>query len=216
MWVAALLLLQVAAPAASQSVDVLDGGAPGTTAMGEMSALLEVTIFNIDVLTLTVRTDSASAMALRGLASRIEDRDELADSVAQVMLAAPRLWARQIFHRGVSLGRLVGGMSESSKQAVAAGFITPEYHAEFTEALPTLFGFLEEDGAAEGDEIFFSVEGDVVRTEYRTVDGAILLSERREDAQARRGSIPSFFAPGSRFRERLVESLRGPVAPGGD
>ena len=82
-----------------------------------------------------------------------------------------------------------------------------EYADEFEANAPEWFGFLEERGAKEGDELFFRIRGDEVRTSYRTVDGSVLMDEVGESAEGRRASIPSFFAPGSRFLERLVESL---------
>ena len=180
---------------------------PAGLAEAELSALLEVTIFSIDVLTLTVRVDPETEARLQRLAAAEKYSDELADSVAAVILEANDLWARQVLHRDVGLGRLVGGMRETGEKAAKAGFITQEYFEEWSESLPATFGFLEEDGAKKGDEIFFRVRGDTVRTLYRTVEGRVLLNQSIESTQARRGSIPGFFAPETRFRKRLVESL---------
>jgi hypothetical protein len=174
----------------------------------EMEALLEVTIFNIDVLTLTVRVGPETARRLAGLAEgHGEYSEELADSVAVVMLEADDAWARQVFLRDVGLGRLTGGMRETAEKAAEAGYISQEYAAEFAAALPEWFGFLEERGAKEGDAIYFRIQGDRVSTAYRTVDGQVLLDDTTVDPESRFGSIPSFFAPGTRFRERLVKSL---------
>lgn len=174
----------------------------------EMEALLEVTIFNIDVLTLTVRVGPGTARRLEGLArARSEYSEELADSVAVVMLDADDAWARQVFLRDVDLGRLTGGMRETAEKAADAGYISQEYAAAFAAALPEWFGFLEERGAKEGDAIYFRIQGDRVRTAYRTFDGQVLLDDTTVDRESRLGSIPSFFAPDTRFRERLVKSL---------
>lgn len=171
-----------------------------------MSALLEVTIFNIDVLMLTVRVDSMTGAALERVSSEFEG-DELEDRVAAIMLEADEMWAAQVFHRDVGFGRLVGGMVESVDVAAEAGYVSSEYAEEFATQAPEWFSFIEEDGAKEGDMILFHVVGNSVRTAYRTVDGEVLLNEIGESDEGRRASIPSFFAPGSRFRERLVESL---------
>lgn len=214
VWALSLALV-LAAPSLSraQSAATISGEDPfapaalGSGPYEEMSALLEVTIFNIDVLTLTVLIPPSAAERIRSIVEGREYGEALADSVASVVLAADELWARQVFHRGVGLGRLMGGMRESSERAAEAGFISHEYAAEFSANLPVWFGFLAEDGVEEGDEIVFHVQGDDVRTLYRTVDGRVLLDQTGTDAEARRGSVPSFFAPGSRFRKRLVESL---------
>jgi len=195
-------------PVGVSDVDPLELGGLGAGPYEEMKALLEVTIFGIDVLTLTVRVSPATGARLAAL---VEGRDryseQLADSVALVMTEADDAWARQVFLRDVSLGRLTGGMRETVEKAAKAGFISEEYASSFAAALPEWFGFLQERGAKEGDAIDFRILGDRVRTRYRTVDGHVLLDDETTDRESRLGSIPSFFAPDTRFRRRLVESL---------
>ena len=174
----------------------------------EMEALMEVTILNIDVLTLTVRVGPETAAHLgRLVEGHDEYSDELADSVAAVILDAKDAWASQVFLRDVSVGRLTGGMRETVEKAVEAGFVSEEYAAEFSGALPEWFGFLGERGAKKGDTIFFMIRGDSLRTTFLTVDGQVLMDEVGADREGRKASIPSFFAQGTRFRKRLVESL---------
>lgn len=180
----------------------------GITPYGEMEALLEVTIFNIDVLTLTVRVPERTASDLEAVIQDADRYDDaLADSVARIILAADALWSRQEFERDVGYGRLLGAMRDSARKAAEAGYISQAYADEFASSLPGLFGFLEEDGVKEGDQILMLVRGNTVRTMYRTVDGDLLLDRSATSADGRNGSIPSFFAPKSDFRKRLVESL---------
>jgi hypothetical protein len=196
------------APADAQAAD--DPFAPaslGETPGSAMSALLEVTIFDIDVLTLTVRTDARTGARLAELATAVHDRDALEDSVAAVLFEARDLWARQVFHRDVGLDRLLGGMTGTVERALRAGFIGFDYFDEFVARMPEVFGFLADEGAKEGDEIVFLVQGDELRTLYRTVEGQILMDRATSGPDARRASIPAFFAPETRFRKQLVESL---------
>lgn len=203
--------LGVAGGAAGAQVVSDDPFAPvdlGQEPFGEMSALLEVTILNIDVLTLTVRVGEETAAALAAQVARTERyEDDVADSVARVMLDAEAMWSRQVFERNVGYGRLLGAMRDSSRKAAEAGYISEAYSEEFAASLPILFGFLEEDGVKEGDEIILLVRGESVRTLYRTREGEVLLDQVATSAEGRNGSIPSFFAPRSDFRKRLVESL---------
>jgi hypothetical protein len=202
------------AATAVESEDPFDPSGLAEGRFSEMSALLEVTVFKIDVLTLTVRVNAATAERLRSLAEGQDYSDELADSVSAVMREVDDAWARQVFHRDVSLGRLTGGMRDTGRKAAEAGFISQEYFEEFSRNVPLWFAFLEETGAKKGDEIVFRIDGDRLRTVYRTVDGRILMDEVAEGAEGRRASIPSFFAPGTRFRKRLVESLLAPQSGG--
>jgi hypothetical protein len=190
--------------------DPFDPAGLGQGPYEEMSALMEVTIFNIDVLTLTVRVSAETGDRLRRLTEGRGYGDQLADSVAAVILTDDDLWARQVLERNVGYGRMLGGMRETMEKAADAGYVTTQYVVGFAERLPELFGFLEADGAKEGDAIFFRIRGDTVRTLYRTVAGDVLLDRSVVDGEARRGSIPSFFAPRTRFRKRLVESLLDP------
>lgn len=198
------LAASTAAPIPTESLDPTH---LGVGPWDRMSALLEVTIFNIDVLTLAVRVDSATGGALRRTGEGRAYSDELADEVAAIALDAEEMWAVQVFRRDVSFGRLIGGMVESAEKAAEAGYVSSDYVHTFEDRARSWFAFLEEDGAKEGDMILFHVVGDSVRTAYRTVDGDVLLNEVGESPEGRRASIPSFFAPGSRFRERLVRSL---------
>ena len=179
----------------------------------EMRALLEVTLFNIDVLMLTVRVSPEAGEHLSALVAGREGYDEaLADSVAAVMLDVEEAWARQVFARDVGFGRLTDGMLETAEKAAAAGWVSEDYVTGFATRLSSQFGFLEERGAKEGDAIYFRLSGDEVRILFETVDGEILLDEVGVSAEGRRASIPSFFAPGTRFRRRLVESLLSPLS----
>jgi hypothetical protein len=197
----------VAAQEPSTGPDPLVPAGLGVGPYGELSALMEVTIFNIDVLTLTVRVSPEVAERLRSLSEGRSYSNELADSVAAVMLEAEDLWARQVLHRDVGYDRMAGGMRETTEKAAEAGYIGEAYLQEFIARIPELFGFLRDEGASEGDEIFFRIRGDTVRTVYRTVEGEVRLDRAVVDHEARRASVPAFFAPETRFRRRLVESL---------
>lgn len=173
----------------------------------DISTLMEVTIFNIDVLTLTVRVTTETRDQLLRIVRDRSYSEELADSVAAVVLEADEAWGRQVLERDVGYGRLVDGIRETTEKAAEAGYVSTSYLEEFSASLPDLFGFLREDGAREGDEILFAVEGGTTRTLYRSVDGRIRMDRTTDQEEARLGSIAAFFAPDTRFRKGLVESL---------
>ena len=189
------------------SSDPFDPGELGSGPFHEMEALMEVTIFRLDILTLTVRVGPETAARLEDLVEGRTYTEALADSVAAVMLEADDAWARQVFHRDVSVDRLIDGMRETAERAADAGFVSEGYVRDFADRLPTLFAFLDERGAREGDEMLIRLEGDIRRSLYRDAGGRVLMREENRDPEGRGASIPSFFAPGTRFREGLVRSL---------
>lgn len=210
---ATFALLAFVSPAAALAENPFAPAGLGTGPGQELRALMEVTFLKIDVLTLTVRISPSTAARLRAFTEGRHYSEALADSVAAVILASEDLWARQVLHRDVSYGRMLGGMREVAEKAARAGYVTTAYFERFSANLPELFGFLKKNGAREGDAIYFRSRGDTLRTLYRAVDGSVLLDRSTVDPEARRCGIPSFFAPGTRLRTRLVESLLEPGRP---
>jgi hypothetical protein len=208
--VAALLVAMTVAPGwigATPAADPFDPPGLGRGGGEEMRALLQVTFLRIEVLMLTVRVPPATGAHLRALSRDRPYSEALADSVAAVILSAEELWARQVMHRNVGHDRMLRGMREAVEKAADAGYVTHRYARRFAADLPELFGFLRDGGARKGDAIYFWSRGDTLRTVYRAADGTIRLDRSTVDPQARRAGVPSFFAPGTRFRVRLVESL---------
>ncbi len=197
----------------------LCGGVPGGRALAqpvsppeggpfsEMSALLEKTLFKVDVLTLQVRVSEGTAAELARLVRGGKYSDELADSVAALVLRERDAWARIEFQRGVSLRQLVDGIRDNMKKAVEAGLLAEEDFATITAALPVWFGFLEAAGASRGDEILYRIRGDSLRTVSRTVGEEVLLDQVDVGPERRMSVLGSYFAPGSDFRKGLIRSL---------
>lgn len=173
----------------------------------EMSALLEKTLFKVDVLTLQVRVSEETAAELARLVRGRKYSDELADSAAALVLRERDAWARIEFQRGVSLRQLVDGIRDNMKKAVEAGLLAEEDFAMITAAMPVWFGFLEVEGASKGDEILYRIRGDSLRTVYRTVGQEVLLDQVDVGPERRMAVLGSYFAPGSDFRKGLIRSL---------
>ncbi len=173
----------------------------------EMNALLEKTLFKVDVLTLQVRVSEETAAELAGLVRGRQYSNELADSVAVLVLRERDAWARIEFLRSVSLNQLVDGIRDNMKKAVEAGLLEEEDFTTITAAMPVWFGFLEVEGASRGDEILYRIRGDSLRTVYRTAGEEVLLDQVDVGAERRMAVLGSYFAPGSDFRKRLIRSL---------
>ena len=174
---------------------------------GRMQMLWEKTIFKVDVLTLEVRFDHAVAQQFAQLVQGREMSSVLADSIAAVAVEATDVWARIRFERNVSLNQFVDGVRDNAGAARDAGLITDSEFAEIYDGLPQWYAFLADTAIKDGDEMFYRIRGDTLRTIYRTVTGETRL-DRTDVGRFRRLSVMGgYFAPKSDFRKGLIASL---------
>lgn len=180
-----------------------------------MHMLLEKTIFQVDVLTLAVRVDSTTAAEIgRALAGVEEPGDETEAAVARAALEADELVGRIEFQRGISLGQFLGAVDDDMRKAVEAGWLEPAAYRKVRDGLPGWFSFVgERGGIHEGDRLSYHVRGDTLRTVFSTPGGEVLLDQTDVGRQHVVALVGAWFAPGSSFREELVESLFEPDRP---
>lgn len=197
----------VALLAVAATAGTAQSGPPVDDEAVTMEMLLEKTIFQVDVLTLTVRIKGDRAARLRELARSGPVSEEATDSVARIAAGATRAWAQLEFVRDVSMDRFLDAIRESSRAAVEAGFIDREAFDFIDRSLPKWYSFLVERGVKEGDRMTYRIDGDTLETRYRTHDGDLLLQQTDVGAARRRSVLGGYFAPGSDFREGLVRSL---------
>ncbi|HSM08267.1 MAG TPA: hypothetical protein VLA33_04535, partial [Gemmatimonadota bacterium] len=65
----------------------------------------------------------------------------------------------------------------------------------------------EERGIRSGDRMLQRVRGDTLRTVYEGADGEVLLDQVDVGPERRLAVLGGYFAPGSDFRQGLVESV---------
>ncbi len=201
-------------PATAQSTDgdrtQRAGPAARDTESGsyvEMQALLEKTIFKVDVLILTVRLFQAQADSIIALASSREYSDTLADRIAELATHAQDAWAEIVFKRGVNVGQFLDGIESNMQKALDARIITPDDYELIAAGLPRWFAFLDRTGIKKGDRIEYRIRGDSLRTQYWEVRGELLLDQVDVGPERRLAVLGSYFAPKSEFRRNLVSSL---------
>ena len=200
-----LAYLTAPVPVAGQELDLDTASlAPGPVSM-EM--LLEKTIFKVDVLTLELRFDPPTVESLTALASGRDLNRDLADSVAAVALRARDVWARLRFSRGVSLNQFADAVEKNARRARNAGIISERQFDEVSQNLRSWYAFLEDRRIRDGDEMYYRIRGDTLRTVFRAFDGEILLDQVDVGAERRLSVMGGYFAPGSDFRKKLIESL---------
>jgi hypothetical protein len=179
---------------------------PGSAEASHMHTILERTFLRVDVLALDICLDSAAAARIRAL---LRDRspEQAADSIAAAAIGAHETLARIRMLRGVSLDQFIDGVLGEQRKAVGAGLIADSTHRAVREGLPQWFSFLRDRGLHKGDEIVYALRGDTLRTTYVAESGEILLRDRVVGRARRNSVVATYFAPGSDFRDGLMESL---------
>ncbi|MDX1577898.1 MAG: hypothetical protein R3266_05415 [Gemmatimonadota bacterium] len=215
---AAICLALAAIPAASQDPTSADGsddvrvpriGSLPDAPFATMGMKLERTIFDVDVLALTVRVDRGTAERIREALHGVERYDDrYEDDVAAIAIDPREAVARIDFLRGIRLDQFLDGVVDDMEKAVEASWVEPETASTLRDSLPVWFGFLEERGIRDGDRLAYHIEGDTLRTVFwGSEERAVLLDQTDVGRQNVLALLGAYFAPGSSFREDLVESL---------
>lgn len=203
---------------ASAGAAVQEASAPSpaldTTSLADgpgasMRMKLERTIFQVDVLTLELRFGPATARRIEAARGGGGVEGSRADAVAAAAVGSGDAFARIRFLRDVDLDRFLDATRSSMRRAVAEGLLADTAFAAVSEGLPRWFSFLEERGLQEGDELLYRIRGDTLRTVYRSAAGNVLLDQTDVSPERPRAVLGGYLAPGTDFREPLLESLGG-------
>jgi hypothetical protein len=188
--------------------------APPWLAHAHMHSILEKTFLRIDVLALDLCVDSATAVTISTLTAAPRTR-ALEDSVARVVLDAPRVVGQLRFLRNVSYSEFLGGIMDEQKHAVDAGLLADSTRRNVSASLPDWFSFLENRNIRENEQLVYGIHGDSVRMTYVDLAGQRLL-DRVDTGPWRRASVlATWVAPGSGFRKGLMQSAWNPVTQSG-
>lgn len=173
-----------------------------------MQMLLEKTLFQVDVLILEVRLGANETERIDALIAGDRPSGEpLRDSVAAVALGARDAWARIEFQRNVSLAQFLDGVRDNLRDATRAGVIDPRTFRGISDDLPGWYDFLDQRGIHAGDRMYYRIRGDSLHTVYVADTGETLLDQVDVGPERRLSVLGGYFAPGSDFRDKLVDSL---------
>lgn len=191
-------------------VPSVDTAALGEGPQARLHMLLERTIFRVDVLALEVRLGADAAARLQavlGTSAGGPDPDALRDSVAAIALDARDALTRLEFERNISLDRFLDGIRRNLRRAARAGIVSPADYRSISASLPGWYAFLEGRGLRSGDRMLQRVRGDTLRTVYVSASGETLLDQVDVGPERRLAVLGGYFAPGSDFREGLIDSV---------
>lgn len=186
---------------------VADTSQLATGPYSSMQMLLERTIFQVNVVDLTLRYDSATAARIRGAVEGREYSESVADTVAAAVLTARNINAHLDFRRDIGLDRFLESVRENMAAARDAGMLADSAFRRFEGELRGWYSALEGRGVKDGDITRYRIRGDSLRVVYRSAAGDTLIHRTDVGEQHRRAVIGGYLAPGVDFREGLVRSL---------
>ena len=169
--------------------------------------MLEKTFLKVDVLTLDVYVDPATAQRITKIIQDQEYSDDLAAMVGLTVISAPQAFVRMEFQRSVKMGQFLDGIKKNLDRALAAEFISREHREEVVAKLPEWYAFLAERRVQDGDVVIYQIRGNTMQAIYYGVEGDILLDLTLEGEKHRYGVLGAYFAPDSDFRKPLVRSI---------
>lgn len=176
-------------------------------AHAHMQMLYERTIFNVDVLHLTLVLGADTLQELGPLlGSRAVDRDAI-DRAADRMLETRDALVRTRFLRALDLDQFLDGVADNLDDAHAAELIDEAERDRILAGMHEEWAVLRPRGIRPGDTAWYRIEGDSVRVVFQTLSGELPVDLHIEGAEHRRAILGGYLAPGSDFREPLIRSL---------
>lgn len=200
----------MAAPAGGQTPDgppPVDTTGLASGPFATMEMLYERTIFNVDVLRLTLHFGPETARELEAVARDRSGSDELEDELALTALRAREAMVRSRFLRDVSLDQFLDGLRESVGNARERGLISAREEEVILSETEEQYAPLRKRGIREGEIMWYRISGDTLDVAFQALDGEVLVRSRPVGPERRLAVLGGYLAPGSDFREELVRSL---------
>lgn len=198
----------LAGPAVAQE-PALDTASLGSGPYAEMAMVYErgFLFIRVDVLSLRIRYGDPTAARLRQIGESDLPEPTRRDSAARVAAEATDAFARIRFLRGVTREQFLEATRENLERASEEGFVDPQSASRIAEDLPGWFAFLRDRDILEGDRLLYRIRGDTLRTLFIGGDGGALLDQTDVGPERRRAVLGGYLAPGTDFREGLLDSL---------
>jgi hypothetical protein len=172
-----------------------------------LHALMEATLFKIDVLTVDLTVDRPTRDALRKIAAGKAYTPDREEQIVRSVLHVGDSLVEVRFLRDVDLSDF---LSEAEKQltlAAKASLISRDERDAGVRRLRSFFRGLVERGFEDGDQLLYRARSDSLRMVLLTAKGKMLADERIPGARSGVIVLASYLAPQTTFREPLVRSL---------
>ena len=170
-------------------------------------AMLEKTIFKIDVLKLTLTFRSPAAREVVGEVTQRPSGAAARRRLAKDLVATTDVVATVRFVRDVGLGRFVEGVCDSMKQAIREQYLQREEALQVCRQVPAWFAQFERRGFREGDQIRYEGSSKGMVTRVFDSNGNQLMEQFDEGSAAVRQMLSGYLNPSSDFFDALMSSL---------
>jgi hypothetical protein len=203
------LLLTVAfAACGSHTVDS-DSPSAVEDCCSEFDYVLEVTIFQIDVVHLYLRVDPETGLAVSSMVSRGSRSRALEDSVVEALLRTPSAYARMTFLMEMSAERFLDNTIETLEGMGEEGLLTAAEVDNLVRSARRRFAFLNESGITAGDYLEQLLHGDSLKTRFFREDGERSMEDVQIGRAHRIALLGSYFSEASDFRDGLLDQVFG-------
>lgn len=166
----------------------------------------ERTWLDVDVARVDVWVDDATRDRFRQLAAGQRYSEQLAERIARAALDADGVVVHVRFLRRAALDEFLEAARDNLVRARNARYISPDTYATAWQNVQRDFARFAERGFKKGDKLIYRAGPGSLRT-IVMADERVLLDVTTRDDGARRAMIASYFAPGSDFRQGLIEDL---------
>jgi hypothetical protein len=191
----------------------LASGAPvnanglGQGPFSRLHVYLEKTFLNIDVVSLEIRVDQATADKLEQLVKGRERTTALERTIVSTVLGTSGAYSALKFLRGFTREDFIEGVRVDVGRAYKGKLIERAEYERIFRGMPGWFAFLGERGIEEGDRLFHRGGTDGLRTVFVESGGRTRMDMTQPSKQPTRSLLASFLAPGGELRGPLVQSL---------
>lgn len=178
-----------------------------------MSAKLERTILEIDVLQTDIRFGEHTSDRLHRMLSDASSHERqvespLADSLVDIALQTRDALVEIHFLRDIALDEYLEETRKNLRIASESAALPAAELDAVARRLRPWFSFLEGRDLKEGDRLTYRIRGDTVRTLYWGADGYRFLDQTDPYASDVRGTVlGGYLAAGTDMHEPLLESI---------
>jgi hypothetical protein len=174
-----------------------------------MHMLLEKTFLKVNVLTVELRVDETTTRRIHRIDRSAAGEGRTHDAIVAAVMDADSVAIELRFRRDVDLDEFVDAVRDSLEDAEEAAMISDATRREVARRLPQWYRSVARRGFEDGDRLRYRLSGNTVQTTLRSVAGEVLLQQVDRGAERRRALLAGYFAPGTDFREPLLDSVVG-------